>query len=96
MKRLYALGVLSGCILMGCASFAYRYYGLEGVRYEEGKLLGPSPKDDLYFSACAPSSQSKHPCVLMFSKEFYAFKQDYEDTKQQLEACQTKLSIESK
>lgn len=93
VNRLYTLGVLSGCLLMGCASFAYRYYGLEGVRYEEGKLLGPVPKEDLPFSSCAPNVESKHPCVLMFAKEFYAFKLDYEDTKQDLETCEREKAL---
>lgn len=76
------------CILIGCAAFSYHYYGLSEVNYEHGVLLGPKEKDDLPFSKCAPSDQIKNPCVVMFAKEFFAFKQDYEDIKIKLIACE--------
>jgi len=75
-------------ILVGCAGFTFRYYGLEGVRYEDGKLLGAEPKDDLPFSACAPDGRVKQKCVVMFVSEFFKLKTDYEDTKEQLKQCQ--------
>lgn len=82
--------ILFALAMVGCAGFSYRYYGLQGVRYDEGKLLGPKEdgSTDLEFSMCAPSAQVKHPCVVMFAVEFQRFKLDYEDTKQKLEACQ--------
>jgi hypothetical protein len=69
---------------MSCASFAFKYYGLAGIRYEDGTLLGPKPENDLPFSSCAPTSQVKNPCVVMFAAEFFKMKTDYEDTKQRL------------
>lgn len=86
--RSYLLGVASACLLAACAGFSYRYYGLAEVDYEHGTLLGPKEKDDLPFSKCAPNGEAKHPCVVMFTKDFMAFKQDYEDTKQKLKECQ--------
>lgn len=88
MVRAYLFGFLWCLILVGCAGFAYHYYGLDGVVYEHGMLLGPKPKDDLPFSKCAPNAETAHPCVVMFAKDFFAFKQDYEDTKQKLKECQ--------
>lgn len=89
LKRAFALGALFGfTAFIGCAGFAYRYYGLSEVIYERGILLGPHPKDDLPFSKCAPSSQVRNPCVIMFADEFFDFKKDYEDTKNKLKECE--------
>jgi hypothetical protein len=84
----FSLGFVSCLLLFGCAGFTFRYYGLSGVSYSEGVLLGPKAKDDLPFSACAPNGESKNPCVVMFAKEFFALKLDYEDAKQKLKECQ--------
>ncbi len=89
-NRLY-LGLICTLALAGCAGFTYRYYGLADVGYEHGTLLGPSEKDDLPFSKCAPNAESKHPCVIMFTKEYMAFKQDYLDTQAKLIACEKNL-----
>lgn len=87
-KKGFILGFVSALVLAGCAGFSYRYYGLAEVDYEHGTLLGPKEKDDLPFSKCGPNGESKHPCVVMFTKDFMSFKQDYEDTKQKLVACE--------
>lgn len=84
------VGFLSCALLFGCAGFSYHQYGLAGVVYEHGTLLGPKEKDDLPFSRCAPNGESKHPCVVMFTTDFMAMKLDYEDTKQKLSACEKK------
>lgn len=88
MVKHFLLGFAACLLLVGCAGFAYHYYGLEGVTYTNGKLLGPKPQDDLPFSNCEPTAQDKHPCVVMFAKDFFAFKLDYEDTQQKLKECQ--------
>ncbi len=79
-------------LFAACASagYAYRYYGLEQVNYTEGKLLGPEPKLDLPFSACAPDDGMKHKCIVMFADELFRAKQDFEDTKQKLKECEKK------
>lgn len=77
-------------MIVGCAGFSYRYYGISEVDYDHGILLGPKPVDDLPFSKCAPNTESKNPCVVMFAKEFFAFKQDYEDVKMRLKECEGK------
>lgn len=84
----FQVGLLS--LVAGCAAFSYRYYGLSQVNYDHGVLLGPSEKEDLPFSQCAPNTESKNPCVIMFTREFFAFKQDYEDTQQKLKDCEKK------
>lgn len=91
MVKSFYKGVLFGMLLLiGCAGFTYRYYGLKGVVYDHGTLLGPSDKDDLPFSKCAPNALSSFPCVVMFTKDFFAFKTDYEDSKQKLKECEKK------
>ena len=77
-------------LLLGCAGFSYRYYGLSEVDYSHGVLLGPKEKDDLPFSKCAPNGESKHPCVVMLTKDFFAFKLDYEDVSSRLIDCEKK------
>lgn len=86
--RSFLFGVMSCVLTLGCAGMSYRYYSLHEVVYEEGMLLGPTEADDVPFSKCAPSEHNKNPCVVMASKEFFALKLDYEDTKQKLIDCQ--------
>lgn len=86
--RNYLLGFLSCALLCGCAGFAYKSYGLDGVNYSNGKLLAISPKDDRPFMDCAPTAAVKHPCMVMFAKEFYALKTDFEDTQNRLKKCE--------
>ena len=94
--RSFVLGFLSCLFLLGCAGFAYRNYGLEGVNYVDGKLLAKEPKDDLPFSACKPDEVQNpdgtvtlsRKCIVMFIPEFIAFKKDYEDLKTRLVACE--------
>ena len=86
-KKSFALGIVLGSLLVGCASFNYRYYGLEAASYE-GKLLGPKPENDLPFSTCKPDETTAGKCVVMVSDEFFRMKQDYNETKQRLIECQ--------
>ena len=86
--RHVCLGLVVGVLLAGCASFIYRSYGLEGVSYKDGTLLGPKPADDLPFSTCEPTEGVKHPCVVMLAEEFFAFKLDYQDTQDRLKQCE--------
>jgi hypothetical protein len=88
LKRAFACGFVFALILAGCAGFSYHYYGLAEVDFEHGTLLGPKPKDDLPFSKCAPNAQSKHPCVVMFTSEFFALRQEYDDVKTRLSDCE--------
>lgn len=84
----FIAGFFACLLLLGCTSFAYRYYGLAGVSYSQGTLLGPKERDDLPFNHCAPNDQTQHPCVIMFAKDFFAFKQEYEDLRVKLKACE--------
>ena len=88
LNRNFILGFISCLFFVGCAAFSFRYYGLADVVYEHGTLLGPKAKDDLPFSKCQPNGTTKHPCVVMFTADFFSLKQDYEDTKQKLIDCQ--------
>lgn len=74
---------------MGCAgmAFVYNYYGLSAASYD-GKLLAVDPKNDKDLSECAPDAQIKGKCIVMFSSEFYALKQDYLNVQQELSDCQ--------
>ena len=91
-KTSYTIGLLSGLILSACAGLTYKHYGLSGVRYEEGKLLGPEPKYDRAFSECAPDAQYKFgKCIVMFYSDFKSFKLDYEDTKMRLIDCEKRI-----
>ncbi len=87
-RRAFIFGFAFCFVLVACSAASFRYYGLEGVSYQEGKLLGPKPKDDLPFSMCAPTAAVRNPCVVLFATEFFALKQDYLDTKQKLKECQ--------
>lgn len=84
----FILGFVCCLLVLGCAGASFKYYGLAEFDYNQGVLLGPKPKDDLPFSRCAPTGNVAHPCIIMFSTEFFALKQDYEDTKQKLKECQ--------
>lgn len=86
----FLVGFLSCLLLVGCAGFSYRYYGMQGVVYEHGMLLGPTERDDIPFSSCQPGVGIKNPCVVMLTKDYFAFKLDYEDLKQRLRTCERK------
>lgn len=83
--------LLLGALVTGCASFSYKYYGLNGVSYEQGKLLGPKPELDRPFSDCAPNGEHKNPCVVMFADDFFQLRKDFDQTKMELDDCQRKL-----
>ena len=87
-KRDFYVAAITALILAACATFPYKYYGLSGVTYTNGTLLGPVAADDLPFSNCAPTAADAHPCVVMFAQDFFAFKQDYQDTQNKLEECE--------
>lgn len=92
LDRRFFGGALFSLMVCSCAGFAYHYYGMDGVSYKDGVLLGPNPKDDIPFTRCEPSSNDKHPCVVMFAKEFFALKLDYMDTQTKLSDCQKQLA----
>lgn len=73
---------------LACSGMTFKYYGLSEVVYEHGKLLGPKESDDVPFSRCAPNAQTKNPCVVLFTNDFFSLKQDYEDTKMRLKECE--------
>lgn len=75
-------------MMAGCATaFTYKYYGLAPADWN-GTLLGPDPKDDLPFTACAPQPGNAHPCVVVFSAAWFQLKADYQNLEKQLSACQ--------
>jgi hypothetical protein len=80
--------LLLGLFITGCAGFAYRNYGMDGVDYSQGTLVGDVSSNDVPFSRCAPGPQIKHPCTVLFSPEFYAMKQELLDTRQKLKECE--------
>ncbi len=88
--KYFWFGFIVALTLVACAGLKPHYYGLSDVQFDHGMLLGPKASDDLPFSKCAPSAQQAQPCVIMFSTEFFALKQDYEDLQQKLIACEKK------
>lgn len=84
----FVIGFLSCLFLVSCAGMSYHYYGISEVNYNQGILLGPSEKEDIPFSRCAPTENEKHPCVIMLTKDFYNLRLDYEDTKTKLKTCE--------
>lgn len=88
VKKAFALGILSGILLVGCAGMGIKYYGMAGVVYDHGMLLAPRASDDIPFSSCSPSASLRQPCIVMMSQDFFALKQDYLDTQQKLSDCQ--------
>jgi len=84
----FALGIIFSVFVIGCAGFQYRYYGIAPVSYE-GKLLGPTPSEDLPLSVCMPDAQVKGKCVVMLVDEFTKFRQDYDRVKTELKDCQS-------
>lgn len=88
------LGGFCFCLLMvGCAGFSYKYYGIDGVDYSKGMLLGDVPENDLPFNVCEPNATVKHPCVVLKADEFFKLKEDYEQTKQRLKDCEGAKSM---
>ncbi len=85
----FFLGVVTGCIFVGCAglSFPYKYYDPVFVSYD-GTLMGPSKEDDLPGNICEPNEESKHPCVIMKAQEFFLLKHDYIDLEERLVECE--------
>lgn len=90
MKRVLALALLA-LLLVSCAAFSYRYYGLDVEAVtdaDKGKLLGPKPEDDLPLTACKATSDNKAPCVVLTTEEFFKLRRDYNDVVEKLKACE--------
>lgn len=86
-ETLAAFGLV--VILVGCAGFSFKNYGLDLPDYSQGKLLGPTEADDLPITVCKPDELVKGKCVVMLATDFFRLKQDYEETKQRLKECQS-------
>ena len=81
--------ILFGLALAGCAGMSIHYYGMEGVRYEEGKMLAHDPKNDRPFSDCSPDAVWKGgKCIIMFADEAKTLFDDYRVCKSDLAHCQ--------
>jgi len=91
MKKLGYFLFLSA-LFIGCSGLSYRWYGLEATSYE-GTLLGPKAKDDLPFKVCAPTVQSKSPCIVMLQDEYFRMYQELLAARQALKDCQKPQSI---
>lgn len=82
-----------GFAVHGCASIAldipYPYYMPESPSYS-GKLIAIKEANDTDFKRCAPDANEKGKCVVMFTRDFYALKADYLQTRRELNDCQQK------
>lgn len=85
----FLLGFVWGCLLVACAAtpvFPYKFFHISGNTFS-GTLLGPTDKDDVPFSRCAPVNGVQQ-CVVVFYSELNALIKDYKQTKADLIACQ--------
>lgn len=75
---------------LACSSFAYKWYGMElsDQCYQEGKLLGPKPEDDLSLTQCKPTDALKGPCAVLPIDEFERLRTDLVTCQAELRACQ--------
>jgi hypothetical protein len=92
MVKNFLAGFACCALLFGCAGFSFKYYGLDGVVYMNGKLLGPKPEDDLPFTVCEPRPNAQHPCVVMMTSDFFKYKLEFEDTQNRLKEAEKRLA----
>lgn len=73
--------------IASCATpqFTYKWYGIDPIA---GKLLGPTPEDDLPLSLCQGDAQQQGKCAVLFINEFERLKTDYIQISVQLKQCQ--------
>jgi hypothetical protein len=88
IRKSNAFWLILGVLVTGCAGLTYKNYGMSGVDYSKGMLLGADAKDDLPFSKCAPGPQVKFPCTIMFAADFYAMKRELLELRTALQTCQ--------
>lgn len=91
LRHSFVSGFMIAIVCMGCAGFSYKYYGMNGMDYSKGKLLGPDEGQDLDFYVCQPTPASKNPCVIMKTTEFFKMKLEHEDMKNKLKECEKSL-----
>lgn len=84
----FVLGFIACLFFLACTGATFKYYGLTGADYNTGTLRGPKASDDIPFSKCAPIGNEQYPCVILFTNDFFALKQDYLDAKQKLKECE--------
>ena len=91
LTKHFAAGIAMGLMLAACAgvSFPYHYYGLD---LKDQKLLGPTIQDDVDLAVCDATSADQSPCTAMMTSDYMALKQDYLNTKNQLNDCQQNLA----
>ena len=78
-------------VVLSCGStFDYRWYGLQLDSYENGKLLGPEPEEDLNIKVCKPDEVEQGKCVVILIDEFNRIVEDVIILKKRLEACESK------
>jgi len=68
------------CILFGCASFGYVYYGIDWEeRTADVVLFDPeNDKPDISFTECKPDRAEKGKCVVLKREEFFKIRRDME------------------
>lgn len=76
MKRIFLLTTLC---LLGCSSFAYKYYGVQWAeRSDDVRLLSADPKDDKPFTICKPSEDDLGKCVVVPASEWFKLQRDFQ------------------
>jgi hypothetical protein len=83
------------------ATLGYKYYGMSGVDYSKGTLVGKTPSDDVSFNYCRPLSiehpnpeDPAHPtiteqrrCVVLDIDEFSKMANELVVAREKLKAC---------
>jgi len=74
----YSLVILF--FLLGCASFAYEYYGIDWAeKTEDVVLFDPNEKlPDIPFTECKPTAIERGKCVVIKRTEFFKIRRDME------------------
>lgn len=89
LKKGFSIGFLFGLLLLvSCAAFPYRYYGIQVENWEKGKLLGEEEKDDLPLKVCKPDEASQGKCVVMMVDEFHRLRDKYIELEERLKGCE--------
>jgi hypothetical protein len=92
MSKKFLIGFALGLILpTGCASIAYRFYGLNLPEscYEQGTLLGATGQyPNIPFTQCEPDNVVRGKCVIQLEQDFYRKEADLLTCQSDLKKCQ--------
>lgn len=92
MVRQYGALILILAFVSCASAFPYKWYGLSLPSYDQGSLLGEEEEDDLPMSVCEPDAEGVGQCSVMLIHEFEKLRLEYDQLKEDLQACQEQLA----